>query len=65
MIHTKLDPLKKRTTPHWQMKRALKIEARRTIADVLNREQNTIQFMLASFFQRTFWGRLKWLFTGR
>lgn len=53
-------------------KRAQRIIARQQVATMLGRENakmqgqlNTVAGFLQSFFQRGFWGRLKWIVTGR
>jgi len=45
--------------------RAARIQARRTVAERLAHVQQVWGMVLNSFFARGFFGRMKWLVTGR
>lgn len=64
-----LAPLTKRLTPTQQEKRGLKIMARRTAHEQLQSEQRRFMLGVAqsfnAYFGRGFFGRLKWLLTGK
>lgn len=59
-----LRPLADRTTPHQQEKRALKIEARKMVAEILAHEIGINRGALRAFITLGFLARLRWLFTG-
>lgn len=46
-------------------KREAKIWARRTVAEKLIARQHQMGLVLHNFFSRTFFGRVKWAFTGK
>lgn len=59
-----LEPLSKRLSAHQQQKRAIKIGARRLVAEQLSRENAITRGFIAGFVQMGFWARLRWLFFG-
>lgn len=67
--HGQLVALKDRLTPQQQAKRTARVQARRTVADVLTNQQNAFMLgvvkALNRYFNRGFWGRTKWLLAGK
>lgn len=61
-----LAALADRTNPHQQEVRRKKLIARATVADILNKRQVAFMNGIGSlFFTRSFWGRMKFVLTGK
>lgn len=60
-----LAPLKDRINAYQQAKRGVRIQARRTVAEYLIRQNQQMAMAMNYMFNRTIWGRFKYLLTGR
>lgn len=64
-----LVPLKDRLSKFQLAKRTEKVEARRTVAELLEKRQKAfmagVAMSLAAYFNRGFFGRMKWVLVGR
>lgn len=58
-------PLKDRINDYQQAKRGVRIQARRTVAEHLIRQNQQMAMALNYMFNRSFFGRVKLLLTGR
>lgn len=60
-----LVPLKERISKYRMAKRNIRIAARRTVAEQLIARHNMIAIAMQNLLGRSFFGRLKWVATGR